>query len=156
MKRHTVIGERLCGELRSLETVRQIVRHHHERRNGSGYPDGLRGDDIPLLAQIIGIVDTYDAITTTRPYRAALPAEYVYEELTRETTMGLHREDLVDAFIQLGRAGSLDSIAAAVSARTLSGTLQSSTATATFRSRAVFHEGLCGPVGLSERLWTRT
>ena len=122
MKQHTVIGERLCGELRSLETVRQIVRHHHERRDGSGYPDHLRGDDIPLLAQIVGIVDTYDAITTTRPYRAALPAEHAYEELTRETAMGLHREDLVDAFIRLGRAGRLDVIAAAVRSKAASGT----------------------------------
>ena len=110
MKRHTVIGERLCGELRSLEAVRPIVRHHHERRDGSGYPDGLRGDDIPLLVQIVGIVDTYDATTTTRPYRAALPAEHAYEELTRDTAMGLHREDLVQVFIGLGRAGALDAI----------------------------------------------
>jgi len=114
MKRHTVIGERLCGELRSLERVRPIVRHHHERRDGSGYPDGLRGDDIPLLAQIVGIVDTYDAITTTRPYRTALPAEHAYDELTREAATGLHREDLVHAFIGLGRSGHLDAIAAAV------------------------------------------
>jgi putative two-component system response regulator len=111
MKRHAVIGERLCGELRSLAAVRPIVRHHHERRDGSGYPDRLRGDDIPLLAQIVGIVDTYDAITTTRPYRAALPAEHAYAELTRETASGLHRDDLVQAFIRLGRTGALDAIA---------------------------------------------
>lgn len=117
MKRHTVIGERLCGELRSLATVRPIVRHDHERRDGSGYPDRLHGDDIPLLAQIVGIVDTYDAITTTRPYRAALPAEHAYEELTRETASGLHREDLVQAFIGLGRAGALDAIGAIVRAQ---------------------------------------
>ncbi len=54
MKEHTVIGDRLCSTLRSLQPVRPIVRHHHERYDGSGYPDGLRGDDIPLLAQIIG------------------------------------------------------------------------------------------------------
>ena len=67
MKRHTAIGERLCGELRALRRVRPIVRHHHERLDGSGYPDGLRGDAIPLVAQIIGIVDVFDAITTSRP-----------------------------------------------------------------------------------------
>ena len=120
MKRHTVIGERLCGELRSLEAVRPIVRHHHERRDGSGYPDGLRADDIPLLAEIVGIVDTYDAITTTRPYRVALPADHAYEELTRATAMGLHREDLVQEFIGLGRAGRLDAIAATVRSRAAS------------------------------------
>jgi putative two-component system response regulator len=117
LKRHAVVGERLCGELRSLDAVRPIVRHHHERRDGSGYPDGLRGDDIPLLAQIVGIVDTYDAITTTRPYRAALPADHAYEELARETNLGLHRGDLVQEFVALGRAGSLDESAAAVRLR---------------------------------------
>ena len=71
MQQHTVIGDRLCGELRSLRSVRPIVRHHHERLDGSGYPDGLRGDAIPLLAQIIGIVDVFDAITTNRPHMAA-------------------------------------------------------------------------------------
>ena len=111
LKAHSVIGERLCGELRSLASVRPIVRHHHERRDGSGYPDGLQGDDIPLLAQIVAIADTYDAITTRRPYRAPLPAEYAYEELTRETAMGLHRDDLVRDFIGLGRSGALGVIA---------------------------------------------
>jgi len=128
MKRHTVIGERLCGELRSLEAVRPIVRHHHERRDGSGYPDSLRGDEIPLLAQIVGIVDTYDAITTTRPYRAALPADHAYEELMDETARGLHREDLVRVFIGLGRAGRLDAIAAAVESRPASRTTLSTQA----------------------------
>ena len=71
VKRHTVIGDRLCGELRSLRQVRPIVRHHHERLDGSGYPDGLSGDAIPLLAQIMGVVDVYDAVTTARPYKPA-------------------------------------------------------------------------------------
>jgi putative two-component system response regulator len=61
IKQHPVVGERLCGNLRSLALVRPIVRHHHERLDGSGYPDGRRGDDVPLLAQIVGIVDVYDA-----------------------------------------------------------------------------------------------
>ena len=66
MKAHTVIGDRLCGNLRSLALVRPIVRHHHELLNGAGYPDGLVGDQIPLLAQIVGVVDAYDAMTTPR------------------------------------------------------------------------------------------
>lgn len=107
MKRHTVIGERLCGELRSLAAVRPIVRHHHERCDGSGYPDGLRGDEIPLLAQIVGIVDVYDAITTTRPYRAALPPQHACEELTKDAARGLHRQDLVGEFLALCRSGRL-------------------------------------------------
>ena len=107
IKQHTVIGERLCGNLRSLGPVRSIVRHHHERLDGSGYPDGLRGDGVPLLAQIVGIVDVYDAVTTTRPYRAAGPPERGYEELLSDVTAGARRADLVDTFISLGRAGRL-------------------------------------------------
>jgi putative two-component system response regulator len=98
---HPVIGDRLCGELRSLRQVRPIVRHHHERLDGSGYPDGLKGDAIPLLAQIMGIVDVYDAITTARPYKAAATPEQAYAELIQEATLGWRRRDLVDAFIAL-------------------------------------------------------
>ena len=71
MKRHTEIGDSLCAPLQSLRGVRPIIRSHHERLDGSGYPDGLRGDDVPLLAQIVGIVDVYDALTSPRPYAGA-------------------------------------------------------------------------------------
>jgi putative two-component system response regulator len=114
MKRHAVIGEKLCGELRSLSAVRPIVRHHHERCDGSGYPDGLRGDEIPLLAQIVGVVDVFDALTTTRPYRNSLSPGEAYKELTKEMKRGLHRADLVRKFIALGRSGRFDGIAAGV------------------------------------------
>ena len=107
MKQHTTIGERLCGELRSLRRVRPIVRHHHERLDGSGYPDGLHGDEIPLLAQIIGIVDVFDAITTARPYKPAASTERAFEELAGEAARGWRRRDLVDAFAGLGRQGQL-------------------------------------------------
>jgi putative two-component system response regulator len=103
IKQHTVIGDRLCGSLRSLKRVRPIVRHHHEHWDGSGYPDGLRGDHIPLLAHIIGIVDVFDAITTDRPYRAALPVEEACGALAREVARGWRRADLVEAFIALVR-----------------------------------------------------
>jgi putative two-component system response regulator len=101
MKLHTVIGERLCGELHSLRHVRPIVRHHHERLDGTGYPDGLRHDAIPLLAQIMGIVDVYDALTTERPYRHALSQDIAFQTLVDEATKGWRRRDLVDAFIDL-------------------------------------------------------
>src|SRR4029079_2450599 len=74
IKSHTIIGDDLCRNLRSLQAVRPIVRHHHERRDGTGYPDGLCGDDIPLLAQIISVVDLYDAVTQSRPYQSAQSA----------------------------------------------------------------------------------
>lgn len=107
MKRHTLIGDRLCGELRSLRRVRPIVRHHHERLDGSGYPDGLRGDAIPLLAQIIGIVDVFDALTTARPYKPALAAAGAYQELQIEAGRGWRRADLVEQFVRLGREDRL-------------------------------------------------
>jgi len=107
MKEHTIIGDRLCGELHSLRLVRPIVRHHHERLDGSGYPDGLSGDEIPLLAQIVSIVDAYDAMTTTRPYRQAWAQERAYDDLLSDAANGLLRPDLVEAFIDLGRSGRL-------------------------------------------------
>jgi putative two-component system response regulator len=105
MRRHPLIGERLCGNLRSLGPVRSIVRHHHERFDGSGYPDGLSGNDVPLLAQIVSIVDAYDAITSTRPYHAAASPEHAFAELRADVSRGCHRADLVEAFIEASRSG---------------------------------------------------
>ena len=106
VKEHPVVGDRLCGDLRALHRVRSIVRHHHERLDGTGYPDGLKGDAIPLLAQIIGIVDVYDAMTTTRPYRAARSSEEALTELNREVDRGWRRADLVGVFSTARRVSS--------------------------------------------------
>jgi putative two-component system response regulator len=108
MKQHTVIGDRLCGELRSLRLVREIVRQHHERLDGSGYPDGLSGDEVSVLAQIVSVADLYDAVTTARPYRAAKPAEFAYNELRDEAARGLRDPEMVEAFIDLAKSGALD------------------------------------------------
>lgn len=76
MQEHPVVGERICTPLRSFRQVLPIIRHHHEKLDGSGYPDGLRGERIPLTARILTIVDVYDALTTERPYKRSLsPAE---------------------------------------------------------------------------------
>lgn len=99
MKRHPEIGDTLCAPLQSLRRVRPIVRFHHERVDGSGYPERLRGDDIPLLAQIVGIVDVYDALTSERPYRPALPADDAVRHLLRETEQGRFAKRLVEAFL---------------------------------------------------------
>jgi putative two-component system response regulator len=107
MKTHTVIGERLCGEMRSLRAVRPIVRHHHERLDGSGYPDGLRGDANPVTAQIVGIVDSYDAMTTTRPYRQALSEAHACKELLRDVSEGRLSEEFVQLFVGMDRAEAL-------------------------------------------------
>jgi putative two-component system response regulator len=107
MQQHTVIGDRLCGELRSLRRVRPIVRSHHERLDGSGYPEGLRGNDIPFLAQIMSVVDVFDALTTARPYKPALPLEAACEELVVETNRGWRNADVTDVVIDLARSGRL-------------------------------------------------
>jgi putative two-component system response regulator len=100
VKEHPVVGDRLCGDLRVLHPVRPIVRHHHERLDGSGYPDGLAGDAIPLLAQIIGVVDVFDALTTDRPYHSAIAPAAALAVLADEVTRGWRRPDLVET---LGR-----------------------------------------------------
>jgi putative two-component system response regulator len=105
MKRHTVIGDRLCGQMRSLQRVRPIVRHHHERLDGTGYPDGLKGDAIPLLAQIMGIVDVYDALITDRPYGRKYSTDEACAELKRQVEKGWRSRVLVDEFIALVQAG---------------------------------------------------
>jgi putative two-component system response regulator len=104
MKLHTVIGDRLCGQLRSLRRVRPIVRHHHERLNGTGYPDGLKGDEIPLLAQLTSLVDVYDALTTDRHYRRRWSQDEAFEVLVDEVNRGWRARNLVDEFIKLLRA----------------------------------------------------
>jgi cyclic di-GMP phosphodiesterase len=108
MKQHPIIGDDLCRTVQSLEAVRPIVRHHHERIDGRGYPDGLAGDRIPLLAQIVSIVDVFDALTTERPYRKALPTATAYQMMRDDARGGWCREDLLDAFIDLHLAREIE------------------------------------------------
>jgi putative two-component system response regulator len=111
VKSHTIIGDQLCGNLRSLQSVRPIVRHHHERFDGSGYPDCLGGDEIPLLAQIIGIVDVYDAVTTQRPYQRAQSIEQAVTLLRAQAASGWRNPALVEEFAVVVKSGRLDSYA---------------------------------------------
>jgi putative two-component system response regulator len=101
MRKHPIVGDSLCAGLRSLNKVRPIVRHHHERLDGSGYPDGLRNGEVPLLAQIISTVDVFDALTTERPYRAARPCSEAFQVLTDEASKGWRDRVLVDAFVDV-------------------------------------------------------
>ena len=71
LRRHPVVGEQICHPLRTLHRVLPIIRHHHEHWNGHGYPDGLAGESIPLLARVLQVADAYDALTTDRPYKPA-------------------------------------------------------------------------------------
>jgi putative two-component system response regulator len=112
IKSHTVVGDELCRGLRSLQTVRPIVRHHHERLDGSGYPDGLRGDEIPLIAQIIGVVDVFDAVTHERPYQQTRSAADAVELLRDHVTRGWRDRRIVDAFAGIVASGHLDTMTA--------------------------------------------
>ncbi|HSB79597.1 MAG TPA: HD domain-containing phosphohydrolase [Candidatus Methylomirabilis sp.] len=98
---HPSIGERICAPLKSLRLVLPIIRHHHERWDGSGYPDGLAGEAIPVTARILQVVDLYDAITTQRPYKPAYSPERAFEIMREETAKGWWDARLIEAFIAL-------------------------------------------------------
>ena len=101
MQQHPVIGFNICSPLRSLKHVLPIIRHHHERCDGSGYPDGLRGEDIPLTARILTIVDVYDALRTERPYKPAYDHAKAMEILNEETAKGWYDPNLLEKFTKL-------------------------------------------------------
>ena len=98
MKQHPVTGENICRPLRSLRNVLPIIRHHHEHWNGSGYPDGLRGEQIPLLARTLQVGDVYDALRTERPYKPALRHEQCEATMLDEARRGLWDKELVHEF----------------------------------------------------------
>jgi putative two-component system response regulator len=103
MRQHPVIGDNLCRTVRSLERVRPIVRSHHEREDGRGYPDGLSSGEIPLLAQIVGVVDVFDALTTNRPYRKAMTTQAAYDIMLADAASGWCPVTLVSLFVDLHR-----------------------------------------------------
>ncbi|HVP04265.1 MAG TPA: HD domain-containing phosphohydrolase, partial [Dehalococcoidia bacterium] len=104
---HPIIGEGICAPLRYSHEVGPIVRHHHERWDGGGYPDGLARDTIPLLARIVSVADAYDAMTSTRPYRAALPNEEAVRRL-RDGAGTQWDPDITAAFVKLVESGKLN------------------------------------------------
>jgi putative two-component system response regulator len=103
MRTHPQRGEDICKPLRSLERVLPIIRHHHERWDGSGYPDGLSGAQIPRLARILQMADIYDALTSARPYKEAMPAQNALEIMQRETEKGWRDPELMETFTRLHR-----------------------------------------------------
>lgn len=104
MREHPAIGEKICAPLKSLRPILPVIRHHHEKMDGSGYPDGLRGEAIPLKARILQIADIYDALTTDRPYRAALPPEEALQVLLSETENGWLDSSVVLQFSRICRS----------------------------------------------------
>ena len=101
MQQHTIIGDSICRDFRLLKDVIPIIRNHHERADGTGYPDRLAGDDIPLLAQLLSVVDTYDAVTTARPYKPAFTSEHACRELRNEVGKGWKSAHLVEEFVSI-------------------------------------------------------
>jgi len=98
MQEHPVVGERICAPLRSFKHVLPIIRHHHEKFNGSGYPDGLKGGGIPLTARVLQVVDVYDALTTERPYKRALSAHDALMTMEFEVKKGWWDPDVFAIF----------------------------------------------------------
>src|SRR5438309_6356282 len=101
MKLHPITGENICKPLHSLRLVLPIIRHHHEHTDGSGYPDGLVGSDIPILPRILQVVDVYDALRTARSYKPARTHEQAAQTMREEATRGLWDEDLVGEYFSM-------------------------------------------------------
>ena len=101
MKRHPITGENICKPLKSLRLVLPIIRHHHEHWNGTGYPDGLAGRQIPILSRVLQVVDVYDALRTERPYKPALTHELAATTMREEARAGLWDGDMVDEFFKM-------------------------------------------------------
>lgn len=106
IKEHPVISEKILAPFEKLKSISNVIRHHHERFDGKGYPDGLAGEDIPELSRILAIVDSYDAMTSARPYRAAMKADNVIQEIKK--SLGTQFDPaLGEIFIELFDTGSI-------------------------------------------------
>ena len=101
MKQHPATGENICKPLKSLRLVLPIIRHHHEHSDGSGYPDGMRAGEIPLLPRVLQVVDVYDALCTARPYKPALSHDQAAQTMREEARQGLWDAQLVDEFFSM-------------------------------------------------------
>ena len=115
---HPLVGERICAPLKSFRLVLPIIRHHHEKFDGSGYPDGLRGDAIPLTARVLQIVDVYDALTTVRPYKRAFSITDALQTMKEEVAKGWWDPRIFDQFERLIRSGTADFLARGAAAGT--------------------------------------
>ena len=108
IQEHPVVGERICSPLKSFRFVLPIIRHHHEKFDGSGYPDGLRGEDIPVTARVLQVVDVYDALTTDRPYKKAFSITDALQTMKEEVAKGWWDPHIFDQFERLVRTGTAD------------------------------------------------
>ena len=106
IKRHCIIGVEIIKHIRQLRESIPGVKYHHEQLDGKGYPDGLKGEEIPLLAKIVAVADTFDAMTTDRPYRIAMEREAAVKELEKCSGTQFD-EKVVEAFIQAYQKGEI-------------------------------------------------
>ena len=106
IQQHPVLGERICAPLKSFRLVLPIIRHHHEKVDGSGYPDGLKGEEIPLTARVLQIVDVYDALTTQRPYKRAFSRAEALEMMEEEVKKGWWDAGIFQAFCKMPSGAS--------------------------------------------------
>jgi putative two-component system response regulator len=105
-RQHTIRGVEICRPMKTLAPVLPIIRSHHERWDGTGYPDKLAGEDIPLLARIMQVADIYDALTTARPYKPAFTHQYAIELMLEESRRGWRDPELVPLFAQVAERGA--------------------------------------------------
>jgi putative two-component system response regulator len=105
IKEHPAVGERICAPLKSFRLVLPIIRHHHEKLDGTGYPDGLRGEAIPITARVLQIVDVYDALTTERPYKKAFTVVDALQTMKEEVAKGWWDPRIFDEFERLVTSG---------------------------------------------------
>jgi putative two-component system response regulator len=103
MQKHPVVGERICAPLKTFRLVLPIIRHHHEKHDGTGYPDKLQGEEIPLTARILQLSDVYDALTTDRPYKVAFAPEVALDLMGEEAERGWWDRELFEAFREMIR-----------------------------------------------------
>jgi putative two-component system response regulator len=108
IREHPVVGERICAPLKLFRFVLPIIRHHHEKLDGSGYPDGLCGEQIPVTARVLQIVDVYDALTTDRPYKKAFSITDALQTMKEEVSKGWWDPRIFDQFEGLVRTGTAD------------------------------------------------
>ncbi len=107
IKKHTVIGENICKPLNSLQRCLDPIRHHHEKLDGSGYPDGISGEALSLESRIIAVADIYDALTSDRPYRSRMPMEEVKALMLNDAESGKLDRSVVDELFNAVEAGEL-------------------------------------------------
>jgi putative two-component system response regulator len=103
IEQHTIIGEKICRPLNSLSAILPVIKYHHERWDGEGFPDGLKGEQIPVMVRILSIVDTFDAMVSERPYRRPISTEKALKKMEEEKKSGQWDPVLLEKFVEMMR-----------------------------------------------------